>query len=367
MSKTRVIHCLGKLNAGGAETLVINILRNIDKEKFQFDFLLFDETPGFYDKEVKKYGCNLFYLPSVSKAGVRQYINNMIYFFKKEKVTIVHSHMDWLGGFIAFAAYKAGVKKIIVHSHANQKMFDSNIQHHILINISKYLIKRYATNCVACSIEAGESLFNKKFEVLFNGIDLERFQNINRNVVENLKEEFNIEPNDIILGNVGSLSKNKNQIFLIEILNELLKTNNNYKLLLVGEGSQKKDLKEYVTKLGLNDAVIFAGVRSEVPEILSLFQIFLFPSIYEGLGIVAIEAQVGGIPCIISTGVPKEVDIGLELTYFIDLNKKKWIEQAKKLENYKFEGNFKNLISSKYNIKNTCEQLIKIYERGREK
>lgn len=363
MDKIRVVHCLGKLNAGGAETLVINVLRNIDRNQFQFDFLLFDETPGFYDKEVKQYGCNLYYLPSMSKAGIHKYIGNMIKFFKQEKINIVHSHMDWLGGFIAYAAHKAGVSKIIVHSHANQKMFDSNIQHHILINLSKYLIKKYATDCIACSTEAGKSLFHKDFEVLFNGIDFDRFQNPNMTVVENLKKEFNIKENDIVLGNVGSLSKNKNQIYLIDILNELLKVNKNYKLLLVGEGTQRKDLEGYVNKLELNHSVIFAGIRSEVPELMKLFDIFLFPSIYEGLGIAAVEAQASEKLCIISTGIPKEVDMGLGLTHFIDLDKKEWIKEIRKLENSKFKCDIKHLINSKYGIKNSCKELEKIYTK----
>lgn len=361
MEKIRVMHCLGKLNAGGAETLVINVLRNIDRDQIRFDFLLFDETLGFYDKEVKQYGCNLYYLPSMSKAGIHKYINNMIKFFKEEKINIVHSHMDWLGGFIAYAAHKAGVSKIIVHSHANQEMFDSNIQHHILINFSKYLVKKYATDCIACSVEAGKSLFHKEFEVLFNGIDLDKFQNPDMDIVKKLRKEFNIKTDNIVLGNIGSLSKNKNQIYLIDILNKLLKINKNYKLLLVGEGSQRKDLEEYVNRLELNHSVIFAGIRSEIPELMKLFDIFLFPSIYEGLGIVAVEAQAGGNPCVISTGVPKEVDMGLGLTYFIDLNQERWIEEIRKLESYKFENNEKNLLDVKYSIKKTCERLEKIY------
>ena len=225
MDRVKVVHCLGQLNTGGAETLVMNIFRHIDRSKYQFDFLLFNDEKGFYDEEAKSLGANLFYIPSMKKIGIFKYIKQMIIFFKNNDIDIVHSHMDWQGGFIAYAAHKAGIKKIVVHSHANQKMFESNIIYKIMISINKYLIKKYATDCVACSKEAGKSLFKKDFDVLINGIDLDKFLNPNQEVIEKLKNEFQIKDTDIVLGNVGSLSENKNQSFLIELLYELNKKN----------------------------------------------------------------------------------------------------------------------------------------------
>jgi len=171
MDRVKVVHCLGQLNTGGAETLVMNIFRHIDRSKYQFDFLLFNDEKGFYDEEAKSLGANLFYVPSMKKIGIFKYIKQMIIFFKNNDIEIVHSHMDWQGGFIAYAAHKAGIKKIVVHSHANQKMFESNIIYKIIISINKYLIKKYATDCVACSKEAGESLFKKDNEYQGTPID----------------------------------------------------------------------------------------------------------------------------------------------------------------------------------------------------
>ena len=173
MAKVKVIHCLGALNTGGAETLVMNVFRKIDRKKFHFDFLLFNQNQGFYDQEARNLGAELFYCPSLSKVGIYQYLEHMISFFKTHEIDVVHSHMDWQGGFIAYAAHKAGIKKIIVHSHANQKMFDANPIYHILISLNKYLISKYATTCLACSQEAGESLFKGDFQILFNGIDFD--------------------------------------------------------------------------------------------------------------------------------------------------------------------------------------------------
>lgn len=356
------MHCLGRLNTGGAETLVMNVLRKIDRDKFQFDFLLYNDSPGFYDDEAKMLGSNLYYTPSMSEAGVIKYIKKMITFFKNGKIDVIHSHMDWQGGFIAYAAHKAGIKKIIVHSHANQKMFDRNFIYHHLININRFLISKYATDCLACSKEAGESLFNDKFVILINGIDFEKYQKPNKEIIERLRNEFNISDNDIVLGNVGSLSTNKNQIFLIELLHDLCEKNKNYKLILVGAGNEENRLRQCVDEFNLNNHVIFAGVRSEIPEIMSLFDMFLFPSKMEGLGIVAIEAQAANLSCIISEIVPKSVDMQLGLVSWVPLEKDKWINKILNYKNINVEKN-ERLAESNFDIGVTCKKLVEKYQQ----
>lgn len=361
MNKIKVIHCLGQLNTGGAETLVLNVFRKINKDKFQFDFLLFNNDPGFYDNEVKQLGGEIYYLPSISNVGIICYIRKMIAFFKEYQPDIVHSHMDWQGGFIAYAAHKAGVKKIIVHSHANQKMFEVNFIYKLMIKINKRLIKKYANCCLACSKVAGDSLFNKGYEIIFNGIDLDKFININLKKMNDLKIEFGIKPNDIVLGTVGSLSENKNQIFLIEILSKLVKINENYKLIIVGEGKERKKLESRVLQLGLNENVYFAGRRNEIPEIMHLFDIFLLPSKMEGLGIVVIEAQACGLKCIISDAIPKAVVINKNFVEFLSLIQENWIRCIKNIKSNQISIKENELEDSEFNISKTCENLEKIY------
>lgn len=358
MKKVRVLHCLGQLNTGGAETLVINLLRNIDRNKFQFDFLVFNDQPGFYDEEVRSLGSYIYYLPSISNAGVKNYLNKMVEFFKATKIDVVHSHMDWQGGFISYAANRAGIKKIVVHSHADQDMFKTNLSHRLLITINKYLIKKYATNCIACSQEAGESLFIRPFEVLINGIDIERFLSPNQEIINQLKHELNIKDTDIILGNVGSLSENKNQQFLIHVLSKLDKK---YKLVLVGDGAMKNELEQFSKEFNVSDQVIFAGVKKEIPEIMQLFNIFLFPSKMEGLGIVAIEAQVSGVPCIVSESIPKQVDVGEGLINRISLVNDEWVKAIINIDKNKIDINKQKIINSQFNIKKSCEKLVMIY------
>lgn len=178
-----------------------------------------------------------------------------------------------------------------------------------------------------------------------------------------LKKEFNIKENEIILGNVGSFSENKNQSFLIKSLYELHKNNKNYRLILVGDGEMRKKLKKEVVILGLQEYVLFTGVRSDIPEIMHLFDIFLFPSIHEGLGIVAIEAQASGVPCIISDSVPHEVELGVGLVKFLSLDVNKWIEMIKF---YNFDNCFKYTANTNFifDINTACQKLIGIYKKN---
>ena len=365
MKQIRVIHCLGRLDTGGAETLFMNVVRKVDKTKMQFDILLFDDKEGFYDKEAQKLGVHFYYTPSMKKAGIFKYVKEMILFFKSQKVDVVHSHMDWQGGFIAYAAHKAGVKKIVIHSHAKQLLFEQNVIYKYMIKLNQCLIKKYATTLCACSREAGESLFGQEqFQIITNGIDMQRYIEPNLEVIERLKREFHIGEKDIILGNVGSFSENKNQQFLIELLEELLVHNSTYKLVLVGDGETRKRLENYTKQKGISDNVIFAGVRSEISEFMHLFDVFLFPSKLEGLGIVAVEAQACKCKCILSDTIPKEVDLKLGNVKYVSLeNKMKWLEEIVGIhEGEDINIDDSEIESSIFNIKNTVRQLEQMYQ-----
>lgn len=361
MAKIKIVHCLGALNTGGAETLVMNVYRKINREQFTFDFLLFNPNSGFYDEEASNLGAHLYYCPPLSK-GIIPYIKSLIAFFKSETIDVVHSHMDWQGGFIAYAAHQAGIKKIVVHSHANQKMFDVNPAYHILIELNKYLIAKYATSCVACSKEAGDSLFKKEYEIVTNGIDFDKFRNPDMKVVNQLRKEFRIREDEQVLGHVGSFSENKNQRFLIKVFEKLYARNQHYKLILVGDGNTRSILEKEVKEQGLENQIIFAGIRGEIPEIMSLFDIFLFPSRLEGLGIVAIEAQASGLPCIVSDSVPKEIDIGEHLIHWSSLDEEEWLEILlnENIEKERSKINNQNL-TFQYSIEYTVQKLSQMY------
>lgn len=365
MRQTRVIHCLGKLDAGGAENLFMNVAQKIDRTKMQFDVLLFDDSEGFYDEKVRELGINFYYTPSMKKVGICKYVQEMVSFFKSQEIDIVHSHMDWQGGFIAYAAHRAKVKKIVIHSHAKQSLFEKSIVYKCMIKLNQFLIRKYATNLCACSNEAGKSLFGKEqFRIITNGIDMQRYINPNLKQIERLKNELTICENDIVLGHVGSFSENKNQSFLIELMEELLLKSSTYKLVLVGDGDTKQQLENCTIQKGMSDNIIFAGVRSEIPEFMHLFDIFLFPSKLEGLGIVAVEAQACKCQCILSDTIPREVDLNLGNVKYLPLeDKRKWIKEIeKKCTSDNIDVDDSKIEESIFNIKNTVQQLEELYQ-----
>lgn len=366
MEKIHILHCCGTMNVGGAETMVMNWFRNIDREKFVFDFLVFTEEKGVFDDEIQSLGGKIYYAPSLGNAGILGYIRSLVKVFKEiPRVDIVHSHMDWQGGFIAFAAYLAGIKKRIVHSHAMQEMFGSNALHCCIISISKNLIRLFATDKLCCSEAAGRSLFGRRdMIVVKNAIDLDKFSEVGIEIREKLREQYQIREDDFVLGCVGSLSENKNQIFLLELLQKL---DLDIKLILVGQGSMEQELKKRAKELGIQNRVIFTGLQKDIPRIASIFDMFLFPSKREGLGIVAIEMQALGIPSIISEGVPKDVDMNLDLVEFISLrDKEQWIEKILQNLRDKKQPQGANTRKQKirengYDIKKNVEYLISIY------
>lgn len=369
MGKIHILHCCGTMNVGGAETMVMNWFRNIDRDKFVFDFLVFTKEKGVFDDEIFSLGGKIYYVPRLGEAGIIGYIRNLVKILKKiPKIDVIHSHMDWQGGFIVFAAYLAGIKKRIVHSHAIQDMFQSNTLHCIMVWLGKKLIRMFATDRLCCSELAGKSLFGKsKLVVIKNAIDLDKFKEINLIERKHLREQYKIAKDDFVLGCVGSISENKNQIFLLELLKDL---KCNVKLVLVGQGDMEQILKEKVKELRLKERVIFAGLQRDIPKFASMFDLFVFPSKREGLGIVAIEMQALGLQCVISKGVPMDVDMGLGLVVQVSLNNKNgWIHEIVKFSEEgvgasecSWEVRKKEIKNRGYEIKQSIRLLEKIYD-----
>lgn len=309
----RVLHCFGAMNIGGAETLIMNIYRKIDKSKIQFDFLVFNKDKGFFDDEIRSLGGKIYHLDSFGTLGPYKFKKSLTKFLKEEKIECIHSHMDWQGGFIAEAAAKAGVERIIVHSHAVSGMYSGLMIKKIIMNRGKKLIKKYATDRLACSTDAGKDLFfEDKFKVLNNAIDVQKFLNIDENKIKEFKNQFGINQDDFVIGHVGSFSENKNQEFLVEILDKIRSKRQNAKLLFIGRGNEYQEkVRKMVQQKQLDESVIFAGVQTDIADLLQLMDIFAFPSITEGFGISIIEAQAAGVPCVISDTIPESVDMGL--------------------------------------------------------
>lgn len=321
----RILHVLQRMEAGGTQALLMNIYRNIDRDKIQFDFLVEYDDKEFYDDEIISLGGKIYYTNFRRSKNVFKFEKTLKNIITENKYKIIHVHTYSIGYFVLKTAKSCGVPIRIAHSHSNNM---TNDYKKYLKKIMQKLYLIYATDFIACSKEAGEYLFkNKDFLILNNSIDTEKFK---YNKYNRTKIRKNLKINDnFVVGHVGRFRPEKNHIFLLEVFNEIKKTKENVKLLLVGNGDPNNLILAKINELKLENDVIILTNRKDVNEIYQAMDLFIFPSIYEGLGIVAIEAQTSGLPVLTSTGLPKSVEITNNIKRVpLDYGIVKWAELA---------------------------------------
>ena len=355
-----VAQIMGKWVGGGVEAVIMNYYRNIDRSKVQFDFICDEDSTNIPYDEIKKLGGRVIICPPYQK--IFGYEKFLIDLFKKNNYKIVHSNINALSVFPLRAAKKAGVPIRIAHSHSatNKKEWKKNLMKQALRPFSK----KYATDYFACSELAGRWLFgDKTFEqgkvtIINNAIDLDKFK-YDEKVRKEKRKELNINDDTLVVGHIGRFVAQKNHTFLIDIFSELHKKEKNSILLLIGQGPLMGEIKQKVDSLGISDSVKFLGQRDDVNELYNAMDLFLFPSLYEGLGMVLIEAQANGLPCIASIEVPKIADISNNVQFY-DLNDSIdiWL---KNYDTNRFKFICKNCI---YDIKKEAEKLEKYYKEG---
>ena len=268
----------------GVESVVMNYYRNIDKSKVQFHFICDEDSTDIPYEEIEKLGGKVIIVPPYQK--LFKYQKELYKVFKENRYKIVHSHINALSVFPLRIAKKAGVPIRIAHSHStsNKKEWKKNIVKNILRPFSKV----YANHFFACTKHAGEWLFGKKIierkelNVINNAIDLKKFE-FNEKTREDLRKEFGIKEDTMVIGHIGRFMKQKNHDFLIDVFNELIKKNENSILMLIGQGPLLNDMKQKVRDLKIEDKVKFIGQVTDVEKYYNIMDVFLFPSIYEGL------------------------------------------------------------------------------------
>ena len=362
----RVLQVIRQMNVGGAETFLMNTYRNIDREKVQFDFLVNDT--GFFDEEIKSLGGKIYYMDYITQIGQMEYKKKLKTFFKEHsEYTIVHSHIDQVSGIILKAAKESNIPNRISHSHNTRntnsllgKMYKKYLQ-------SK--INKNATVLMACGEEAAKWLFKEKANeaiIVPNGIDLKRYK-YDENIRKKIREELHIDENTIVCGHIGRFSKQKNHKFLIEIFKEYQNINSNSRLILVGDGQLRKQIEKQIKKQKLQESVMLLGKREDSENLYQVFDLLLFPSLFEGMSLVTLEAQAEGLPILCSDTIDRKTDITKTIE-FMSL-KKSANHWAKKIENMDKSRNIKNneiLRLTDYNIsilaKKMEDKYIELYE-----
>lgn len=363
----KILHVVSTLGYGGVSKFILNYYNNIEHSKVKFDFISHGIQEDFHEDFLKT-GSKIFYTKTIKESSVFSYIKKGIKIIRENgPYHAIHIHTDYQAGIYAYIARLAGIKIRICHSHridAPNKIGDK------LLPFFKLLISKNATHLVASSKKAGTFLFgDKDFKVLNNAIDLDDYSPISVEEICELKRSLGIENewNGIIIGHVGTFTDVKNQFFFIPLMEELKKRNIDFKIIFVGEGLQKDKFKNQVHLGGHTENVVFTGIRSDVPKLMQLLDVFVLPSKYEGLGIVTIEAQSCNIPCVVSDTVPIETDMGLNLIQYLSLQKhvSKWVNAILNVITDNKEKNFnvikKKITENGYNIKVESKKLLDLY------
>lgn len=365
-NKIKVLHVVGPMNMGGTETMLMNIYRNIDKSKVQFDFISYSQEEAYYDEEIKKMGGKVIKLPKT------QSINDLCRAIKKYgPYHVVHAHTLFHCGIAMIAAKKCGVGTRISHAHTTLDNSEGIVRK-VYINLMRKVINLLSTELLYCSKEAGRYLYgekkieNNKCKYYPNVIDYSKFITNKKEEVTKFKEEVNMK-SEMVIGHIGTFKESKNQKFLIKILKVMIDNDIDANLMLVGDGGMKKEIEGMARKYNLYDKVRFVGIRNDIDLVLQSMDVFVFPSIYEGLGLVLLEAQASNVPCVVSEAIQEEADLHLGL--FRKLNLKDdivtWIQNILEAKEQRRIINKEDIIktfeSSGYSVHKGVQRLMDIY------
>lgn len=355
MEIIRVLHVFGTLNRGGAETRTMEIFRNINREKYQFDFVKHTEEECDFDDEIISLGGRIHVLPRFKILNLINYKNSWIKLFNLHKdYSIVHGHILTTAFLYYPVAKKHGIKKIIAHTRSASE--DSLIKR-FLVKLSRF----HANVLIAVSKEASINTFgrfrtDKKTIILNNSINGDKFIFISRSRID-IRNEFNLG-DEFVVGHVGRFHKSKNHLFLLNVYSEYLKINPNSKLIMVGDGPLKNKIIKAVRKLKIENKVIFTGLRLDVERFYSAFDILLFPSKFEGYPGVILEAQVSGLPIIMSKNITQDV-IKSKLVKTVDLKSRgDWLNE---IQNFDYNMNREN-IDNRQN-QNSLDKMTTFFEK----
>lgn len=365
----RVLHVIGKMDRAGAETMIMSLYRRIDRNKIQFDFMVHSKEKGDFDDEIRALGGKIFYIDKFKGFNLIPYYFAWRKFLKKHsEYRVIHGHIG-SSAFIYISVAKSLGRKTIIHSHS--EFSDRFNLHDHLISWLNYPNKHIATELLAASKQAGIDRFGKSvilqnnFRVLNNAIDTNKFlySKLKR---QQIRTKLGISPDTLIIGNIGRLVEVKNQSRLIEIFNTILVKIPDAHLLILGEGPLREKLEQLIVDKGLKSNVHLVGVKDNVADYLSAMDIFVFPSLHEGLGISLIEAQSTGMPCVVSDAVPIEAKVSPLLTFIsLKSSDNEWMKIIlRERENYSIQNRtsqVEKIKQANYDISQTLPQLSSLY------
>ena len=335
----KVLYVVDRLHRGfGVTTVVLNYLLHMDRSDIRIDVIALPTSDSDVVEELVDSGIKVHFMPALSLLKIRSYYQFWHDFFQSNKYDIIHSHFNQIDYVVFSVGKHYGVKEFISHSH-NTKL--SEIKWKAIRNfIMCYPARKLATRWAACSDVAGVALFGKEFlqsekSIRINNAVDGRLFGYDADTRSSMRKQYGLSDKIKVLACIGTFKVQKNQAYLLPILKELLSDDDNYRLIFVGGGNMLDNVKKKVDDMELSQYVIFTGVVSNVKDYYQMADVLLMPSLYEGLPMVGIEAQVSGLPCIFSDSITKEVNINVKRNMYISLNApiSKWIKVIEILAN----------------------------------
>lgn len=359
----RILHIVYKMNPGGVESLLMNLYRNIDRDKYQFDFYTIGH--GVFDNEIIKMGGQVYYTNSMHEVGLFKYWSNWDIFLKthRDMYDVIHCHLNNTGVYMLKIARKNGIKVRICHSHASTTLGNPILKP--FRKIFNYIAIKNSTLLLGCSDKANKWLYGNKSKqayILNNGVDVKRFKYKNESR-KKIRKEYNLDEKTMVIGHVGRLVEVKNHKYLLRVFKEYSIINPNSVLMVVGDGDLKDSLVEYTHNLHIDDKVLFLGIKTNVEEYMCCFDSFVFPSFYEGLPVTLIEAQASGLQVLASRNI-SEMSSVLDTFEFLDIddNPIEWAKKIKKSSNRDLAN--KILSESHFNIKKSSQDYMNMIDKA---
>lgn len=364
----RILQFPGSMMLGGVGSVVMNLYRNIDRTKVQFDFCVHRNERGPLDDEIESLGGRIFYIPQMREYGFKHYIRSIRNIIRKNgPYKYGHIHSIHMGAVTAFALKREGVK-VIYHAHnTHDPALDRYPLHNLLECFLKSYIQKNANYRFACGKKAGEYIYgSKSFEVINNAVDLSVFYPFESEKILLIRHKLGIKDNDIIVGDIARFTSVKNIGFFIKLAIADKRRKNNIRFLIVGDGEEKRNIENQITEYHLEDKFILTGSRTDVADLYNSMNIFCLPSLFEGLPVSLMEAQAVGLPCVISDTITREGVVGAASVVSLSLsaNVDNWLSKLYELRDTRvFDSKllFRIFSEKKYESKAIAEQIEKLY------
>ena len=363
----RILHVIGSMGSGGAEAIIMNIYRKIDRSKIQFDFVVHTKKKAFYDDEIRALGGKIYTAERYNVVNCFSYKRYWDDFFTKHpEYQIIHGHINSSAAIYLSSAKKHG-RVAVAHSHAT-KNTEKSLKAWVFL-LSTYPIRYIADYFWGCSRQAGIDRYgikvveSERFHVLKNGIAAEKYI-YNAATRAKIRTEYNISDSTYVIGHVGRFTFAKNHAFLLDVFMKIHQIEPDSKLMLIGKGELEDDVRKKVRDLQLESSVIFVGQVKNVFDYLQAMDTFIFPSVFEGLGISLVEAQAAGLPCIVSENIQEEAKLPCGLVHTLNIHDgaDAWAKMAMKLHGTERKNTFLAVKDAGFNIQESAQMLAKFYE-----